>query len=66
VEKGEQVVQDVAEKVEEKKEVITEAATEKLDSALAKIEQLQAQGQQTTAELRKHLVTFKNLPPKRR
>jgi len=62
--KGEEIKDQVGQKLEEKKEVITEVATEKIDTALAQIEQLQAQGQQTTAELRKRL--FRNLPPKKR
>lgn len=64
VEKGNVIKDQVIEKIEEKKEVFTEAATEKLDTALAEIEQIQAQGQQTTADLRKRI--FKNLPPKKR
>jgi len=59
----EEVIDKVEEKIEEKKEVLTEAATEKLDTALAKIEEIQAQGQKTTAELRTHI--FKNTPKKR-
>ncbi len=64
VNEGKEIKKEVVEKLEEKKEVLTEAATEKLDTALAQIEELQVQGQQTTAELRKRI--FKNLPPKKR
>lgn len=63
VKQGEEIKKEVAETLTEEKEVLTEQATEKLDTALAHIEELQAQGQQTTAELRKRL--FRNLPKKR-
>ncbi len=61
-EKGEEIKDSVKDKLVETKEVLTESATEKLDSALAHIEELQKHGRETTAELRKTL--FKNLPKK--
>ncbi len=57
-EKGKDVLDDL----HDKKEVFTETASGKLDSALAHIEELQKHGRETTAELRKTL--FKNLPKK--
>ena len=62
-EKGEEIKEKVFEQIEEKKEVVTQDATEKLDSALAHIEKIQEEGIQTTAELRKRL--FRNIPKKR-
>lgn len=59
---GESLKEDVLEKIEDKKEVFTQGATEKLDSALASIEKLQEQGLETTSTLRKRL--FKNIPKK--
>lgn len=59
---GEQIKADVLEKIEEKKEVLTSGATQKLDSALAHIEAIQEKGVETTAEIRKKL--FKNIPKK--
>lgn len=61
---GEVIKDQVLENLEEKKEVLSEGATEKLDSALAHIEKLQEQGLETTATLRKKL--FKNIPKKSR
>ncbi|MFZ5845218.1 MAG: hypothetical protein ACOY0S_01995 [Patescibacteria group bacterium] len=60
--RGEDLKEQVIEEFIEKKEELTEAAAEKLDSALAHIEALQEHGRQTTASLRKKL--FKNLPKK--
>ena len=51
------------EKLEDKSEDLTVSATKNLDSALAHIEELQAQSRETTATIRKHLK-FKNLPKK--
>jgi gas vesicle protein len=59
---GEDIKDEVMETIEEKKEILTEGATEKLDTALAHIEKLQEQGLQTTSTLRKHI--FKNIPKK--
>ncbi len=59
---GEAIKEQVLENLEEKKEAVTETAAEKIDSALAHIEELQEHGRQTTASLRKRL--FKNLPKK--
>jgi gas vesicle protein len=63
IKQGEEIKNEVVEQLTEEKEVLTDQATEKLDNALAQIEELQAQGQQSTADLRKRL--FKNLPKKR-
>jgi len=62
VQQGEVVREELAAEVEEKKEELTEAAAEKIDTALAHIEALQEHGRETTASLRKRL--FKNLPKK--
>lgn len=60
VQKGEALKEEVLERVEDKKEQLTQDMTEKLDSALAHIEELQEKGRVTTATLRKRL--FKNIP----
>lgn len=62
VKKGEVIKDELLQQWEEKKEAISEDATEKLDNALAHIEALQERGRETTASLRKRL--FKNLPKK--
>lgn len=62
VEELEQKGRDIVEKLEENKDDLTEKATQKLDSALAHIEELQEHGRETTASIRKRL--FKNLPKK--
>ena len=62
VRQGEAIKERALENLEEKKEAVTETAAEKIDSALAHIEELQEHGRQTTASLRKRL--FKNLPKK--
>ena len=62
VKQGEAIKEQVLENLEEKKEAVTETAVEKIDTALAHIEELQEHGRQTTASLRKRL--FKNLPKK--
>ncbi len=59
---GEEIKEQVLENLEEKKDTVTHATAEKLDTALAHIEELQEHGRQTTASLRKRL--FKNLPKK--
>jgi gas vesicle protein len=59
---GEEIKEQVIEKLEDKSEELTESATKKLDSALAHIEEIQEHGMETTASIRKRL--FKNLPKK--
>jgi len=61
LEKGEDIKTNVIAQLDEKKEAVTEEATEKLDNALAHIEALQERGRETTANLRRY---FKNLPKK--
>lgn len=61
VKKGESIKEEVMEVWEERKDKMTEAAVEKLDSALANLEAMQHKGVVTTATLRKK---FKNLPKK--
>jgi len=60
--KGEEIKEQVAQQIEDKKETLTKEATVKIDSALAHIEALQEHGRDTTASLRKRL--FKNAPKK--
>lgn len=62
VKQGEAIKEQVLENLEEKKEAVAQTTAEKLDTALAHIEELQEHGRQTTASLRKRL--FKNLPKK--
>ena len=62
VKHGEDVKEQVIEKLEDKSEELSELATKKLDSALAHIEEIQEHGRETTASIRKRL--FKNLPKK--
>jgi hypothetical protein len=45
-----------------KKDEVTEAAAEKIDIALAHIQEMQQKGAETTATLRKQ---FKNIPKKK-
>ncbi len=59
---GEDIKDVVLETIEDKKDMLTEGASEKLDTALAHIEKLQEQGLETTSTLRKHI--FKNIPKK--
>lgn len=61
VKKGEAIKEHVMDTFEDKKEEMTEATVEKIDTALAHIEALQHKGVETTATLRKK---FKNLPKK--
>lgn len=63
VQQGEQIKEKIVENIEHSKEELTEATTEKLESALTKIEELQQQSMNTTAEIRKRF--FKNIPKKR-
>ncbi|MCL4360662.1 YtxH domain-containing protein [Patescibacteria group bacterium] len=59
---GEEIKTQVIDTIEDKKEELTDGATESLDTALANIEAIQERGRKTTAEIRKRL--FKNLPKK--
>lgn len=63
VKQGEEIKEEMVDRLMDKKEVLTESATERLDDALAHIEKLQEHGRENTAELRKRL--FKNLPKRR-
>ena len=63
VKQGEEIKEEVVERLVDKKEGFTESTTARLDDALAHIEKLQEHGRETTAELRKKL--FKNLPKRR-
>lgn len=58
---GEALKDHVADQIIEKKEELTGDVTQKLDSALAKIEAIQERGRETTASIRKK---FKNIPKK--
>lgn len=60
IREGEAIKDEVLETLDEKKGKITEDLTDKLDSALAQIEDLQEKGLATTATLRKRI--FKNTP----
>ncbi len=61
--RGKRLKEDVVEEIKEKKEDVTEAAVEKLDTALAHIEKLQEASAETTRQLRHRF--FKNLPKRR-
>lgn len=68
-EKGKEIVREskaleehVIDKIENKKGELIEQTAEKLDDALAHIEQIQERGRETTANIRQRL--FKNLPKK--
>lgn len=61
--KGEELIDDVQDKISDLEKKGEDTAAEKLESALAHIEALQEHGRQTTANLRKRI--FKNLPKKR-
>ena len=63
VKQGEEIKEQVMETLEDKKEDMTESTTQKLDTALAHIEELQSQSLDTTAALRRRI--FKNVPKKR-
>lgn len=62
IQKGEILKDQVVEQVIEKKEELTEVATEKLDETLSHIELIQQQGLQNTQKLRR---AFKNVPKKK-
>lgn len=60
IRKGEALKEQVTEQIEEQKETITKETAVRVDKALAHIEEVQEQGLETTATLRKRL--FKNIP----
>ena len=60
VEKGESLKDELITQIGEKGEMLTEEASQKIESTLAHIEALQEHGRETTANLRTQL--FKNLP----
>ena len=62
IQKGEVIKDQVVEQIIEKKEELTEVATEKLDKTLSHIESLQQQGLHNTQKLRR---AFKNDPKKK-
>lgn len=62
VKQGEEMKERVLDSLDDKKDEVTEAAAEKIDMALAHIQEMQQKGAETTATLRKK---FKNLPKKR-
>lgn len=63
VKQGGEIKEQVIDELKEKKEDLTDAAAEKLDTALAHIEKLQEQSVETTKHIRQRF--FKNLPKKR-
>lgn len=63
IERGEEIKRHIETNFEEKKDHLTEEATEKLDRALARVEEMQEKGREETANLRKRL--FKNIPKKK-
>lgn len=63
VKQGEVIKERLVENLEHSKDELTEVTTEKLESALSKIEELQEQSMTTTAEIRKRF--FKNIPKKK-
>ena len=62
VRQGDAMKEKVLESFDDKKDEVTEAAAEKIDMALAHIQEMQQKGAETTATLRKK---FKNIPKKR-
>lgn len=60
--KSEEIKEQVLEEFEDKRDELTETATKKLDSTLAHVEEIQEQGRNSTASIRRRL--FKNLPKK--
>ena len=62
VRQGEAMKEKVLDSMSDKKDEVTEAAAEKIDMALAHIQEMQQKGAETTATLRKQ---FKNLPKKK-
>lgn len=62
VKHGRELKDEMIDTLEEKKEEVTQSTVEHVDQALAHIEEMQKQGMETTATLRKRI--FKNLPKK--
>jgi len=62
VKQGEEMKEKVMDSIGDKKDEVTEAAAEKIDVALAHIQEMQQKGAETTATLRKQ---FKNIPKKK-
>ena len=60
VKHGRELKDEMIDTLEEKKDEVTEATVQHVDEALAHIEELQKQGVETTATLRKKI--FKNIP----
>lgn len=60
--KGEELKDQIAVQVEDKKQVISHDTAVQVDSALAQIEEIQEKGRLTTANIRKKY--FKNTPKK--
>jgi gas vesicle protein len=58
---GEELKEQVMEKFDDRKDKLTKDVTQKIDTALAHIEEIQEHGRETTASIRK---AFKNLPKK--
>ncbi len=63
VRQGGELKEQVIDDIKEKKEVLGDAAAEKLDTALAQIEKLQEQSVETTKHIRQRF--FKNTPKRR-
>ncbi|MDP1722827.1 MAG: YtxH domain-containing protein [Candidatus Gottesmanbacteria bacterium] len=63
VKQGEEIKEQVVDEIKEKKEDLTDAAAEKLDTALAQIEKLQEQSVETTKHIRQRF--FKNTPKRK-
>ena len=63
VRQGEAIKEHVIDTLDEKKDDITDSAVERIDTALAHLEELQHQGAETTATIRKRFV---NLPHKKK
>lgn len=62
VRQGEKIKEHMMDTIEDKKEEMSESTVERIDTALAHLEELQQQGAETTATLRKR---FKNLPKRK-
>ena len=60
-EQGQELKDQVIGGIEDKKDQLTKDVTEKIDTALAHIEEIQEHGRETTASIRK---AFKNIPKK--
>ncbi len=62
VRQGEEMKEKVIDTLDGKKDEVTQAAADKIDIALAHIQEMQQKGAETTATLRKQ---FKNIPKKK-